>query len=159
MTTPAYLNGLTIERRNMGFAVTNGFGGRIVFGGTPGYTRADAEQDRIAFGDRYPASVVADVAKMDEVRNRVHAARMEIEAIEGPHSVFSAGTWKRSDMIAFCVVSDGAMYEGEAYRDEEGAEALAMERLRDLWLADRPVNLLDAVQAAGLRSVPAVAAE
>lgn len=134
MTSPHYLHGLTIKLDLYdGWCVFIGDSATAVFKGGRDAIRADAEAFREAQGNGYPAHVLAQQAERDAVKNRVYAARSEIEAVEGEHAV-----WRNHDvragMIEFCVIDRRCIHFGNAYTDEPDAEALAMERLRDAWV-------------------------
>ena len=109
MTTyPAYRHGLTIEKREGVWCVTNDFGGPVLHT-CDGLEDALDIRERTAFG--YPQEAIDVVARLDVTRNATHALKLTIAEIAGEEPRRIYDTRRRGQ--ARYAAGDVWGYEGE----------------------------------------------
>lgn len=123
MTTyPAYRHGLTIEKREGDWCVTNDFGGHIRHR-CDGLADALDMRERAAFG--CSDEVLAWSAHEDARKNQFHAAHRAIIAEFGEEPFLVRA--HHPDLIRYSILTDFGQFWGEDY----DSHAVALERLLD----------------------------
>lgn len=133
---PAYRNGLTIEVRDGRYCVTNDFGGKIV-NTCMGLDDALEMRERAVIG--YSAEAVQLARELDATKNRIHDAKVAIEALAGEPPYRRYDGW--AGLVTYQVWNGVQFVYGDAYPVEGPADAIALERLLTNLQALSPVSL------------------